>query len=131
MSPDDRKKDENEAVASISKSLKNLAKDFECPVFALSQLNRDCERRENKRPMMADLRSSGALEQDADVILFLYREDQYRPAKDANGEPIPKDGIAEIIIGKQRNGPTGTIKLQWFPERMGFENYATAEGYAA
>jgi replicative DNA helicase len=109
-------------LASISRSLKGLAKELSVPIVALSQLSRAPETRSDHRPQLSDLRESGALEQDADVVMFIFREEQYR---DADGQPNQEaEGLAEIIIGKQRNGPTGTAKLAFIKEHTRFENLA-------
>jgi replicative DNA helicase len=104
-------------LASISRSLKGLAKELNIPIVALSQLSRAPEARSDHRPQLSDLRESGALEQDADVVLFIYREDVYEATNE-------NAGVAELIVGKQRNGPTGNIKLAFIREHTRFENLA-------
>ncbi|HXG55491.1 MAG TPA: replicative DNA helicase [Vicinamibacterales bacterium] len=113
-------------IASISRSLKGLAKELNVPIVALSQLSRASETRTDHRPQLSDLRESGALEQDADVVMFIYRAEQYR---DKDGNPnTEEEGMAEIIIGKQRNGPVGTAKLAFIKEHTRFENLAHSAG---
>ncbi len=111
-------------ISHISRSLKALAKELNIPVLALAQLNRAVEARTDKRPQLADLRESGSIEQDADVVMFLTRPEYYGIMKDDNGDSL--EGVAEVIIGKQRNGPTGTVKLAFIKEYARFENLAHA-----
>ena len=116
MRPSEKAESRARELSEISGRLKAIAKEMGCPLVALSQLNRAPEARENKRPRMSDLRESGAIEQDADVILFIYRDEVY--------DPDTEDKFAELIIAKQRNGPTGLVKLTFIGNLTKFEPYA-------
>ena len=105
-------------ISEISRSLKALARELSLPVIAISQLSRAVERRQDHRPQLSDLRESGAIEQDADLVVLLMREEYYNPTEENRG-------IAEAIIGKQRNGPTGSVKLKFFKEFVTFANLET------
>jgi len=116
IEPDDRRAPREQQIAQITRRLKQLAKELNIPVIALAQLNRGVELREEKRPRLADLRESGAIEQDADLVLFLHRPEAY--------DPSDRPGEAEVIIAKHRSGPTGIVTLTWRKEFMRFESFS-------
>ena len=118
MSSPRRAENRQVEVSEMSRGLKILARELDCPVMALSQLNRQLEYRQDKRPMLADLRESGSIEQDADVVLFIYRDEVYNPESDQRG-------VAEVIVGKHRNGPTGVAKLAFLDHIVKFANMAS------
>jgi replicative DNA helicase len=112
-----RSENRQQEIAEISRGLKVLARDLDVPVLAIAQLSRAVEQRHDKRPLLSDLRDSGALEQDADMVMFLYRDEYYNPDSDDKG-------IAEIIVGKHRNGPTGKVQLAWMEQYTKFASLA-------
>jgi replicative DNA helicase len=118
VEPEDRRVPREQQIAIITRRLKGIAKEMDIPVIALAQLNRGVELREEKRPRLADLRESGAIEQDADLVMFLHRPDQY--------DPSDQPGLAELLIAKHRSGPTGIVKLTWRKEYMRFETHSGA-----
>lgn len=122
IEPEDKKTNREQQIAQITRRLKGIAKENSLPVIALSQLNRGVELREDKRPRLADLRESGAIEQDADIVMFLHRPDAY--------DPSDRPGEAEIVVAKHRSGPTGIVTLRWRRESMRFEDYSALEGGA-
>ncbi|MBS0202199.1 MAG: replicative DNA helicase [Planctomycetes bacterium] len=115
IEPEDKRANREQQIAQITRRLKGIAKENELPLIALSQLNRGVELREDKRPRLADLRESGAIEQDADIVMFLHRPDAYNPED--------RPGLAEIVVAKHRSGPTGIVNLQWRRESMRFDDY--------
>jgi replicative DNA helicase len=112
-----RSENRQQEIAEISRGLKVLARDLDVPVLAIAQLSRAVEQRHDKRPLLSDLRDSGALEQDADMVMFLYRDEYYNPDSDDKG-------IAEVIVGKHRNGPTGKVQLAWMEQYTKFASLA-------
>ena len=114
----------NAKITMISRHLKEIAKEFKVPVIALSQLSRSVEKRDRKRPMLSDLRESGSIEQDADIVMFLYREDYYQDHEESG-----EDKSVEINVAKNRNGPIGTKKLTFLKEYGRFENYSGRDDY--
>ena len=119
-----RSESRQQEISEISRALKGVARELNVPVVALSQLSRAVEQRPDHRPMLSDLRESGAIEQDADVVMFLYRGDYY---KTADGEEAPESNIAEVIIAKNRHGSTGTVKMGWIGRYTKFRSLASDE----
>jgi len=119
--PSDKSQNRNQELGAMTRGFKRLAKEMGIPIVVLAQLNRGIESRADKKPQMSDLRDSGEIEQDADIIMFIYRDEVYNPDS-------PDKGTAELIIGKHRNGPTGTVRLTFIGENTRFENYAAAPG---
>jgi replicative DNA helicase len=115
-----RAENRQQEISEISRSLKDLARELGIPIIAISQLSRAAEMRTDKRPQLSDLRESGAIEQDADVVVLLFREEYYHSTED-------NKGVAEVIVAKQRNGPVGTVKLAFIREYTRFENLSTLE----
>jgi replicative DNA helicase len=123
IEPEDKRANREQQISQITRRIKGVAKDCDVPVIALSQLNRGVETREDKRPRLADLRESGAIEQDADIVMFLHRPEAYNP----DDQP----GLAEVIVAKHRSGPTGIVKLSWRKESMRFEDFEAQEAALA
>ena len=119
IEPDDKRIPREQQIAQITRKLKFIAKELDCPLIALAQLNRGVELREDKRPKLADLRESGAIEQDADMVMFLHRPDAY--------DPEDRPGEAEVIVAKHRSGPTGMVRLTWRKQFMRFDNYSNLQ----
>jgi replicative DNA helicase len=123
MSSKGRVENRQQEISALSRNIKLLAKEIDCTVMLLSQLSRAPEQRPNHTPMLSDLRESGSIEQDADIVVFLYRDDYYAElAGKENGEPIVKTGLCNVIVAKHRNGPTGKVELVWMDKYTRFSN---------